>query len=391
MRYFAWWRTVAVALRSLQHAEQGARTVLESRVTELEVEHAGHMETARIQMKQQLDEHVEATAEANVSQAAEREAEREKAEQERITALEAARATAEADMNDAVAVAEIESARQLEDVEARHTAVLAQHSEMATMQVEELKEVAAAKAAAEMLCTEVCVICECRGHLSQGHMALVGVDPCSVGGEADVYDVEQHVFTVGYGSARDRGTAFAKAVFMDMDRDGDGSLTKSEIRKYFKSHSIEKAHILGPNFTWKAFFEGMDTDGNGQFDLDEFTEMIVKLYHDQEGDVVAEKQSEANAAGGFHCGKCWAEAVGAAAKRDHVAALAHARAEAEAEHDRIRHEHTEDKEAASIRLATEWAARAEQERAMALETAGATAEADGMKPLQWQRSNQHGS
>ena len=53
---------------------------------------------------------------------------------------------------------------------------------------------------------------------------------------------------------------------------------------------------MGPDFTWKAFFRGMDTGGNGQFDLDGLTEMIVKLYHNQEGDVEAGKQSEANGA-----------------------------------------------------------------------------------------------
>ena len=29
---------------------------------------------------------------------------------------------------------------------------------------------------------------------------------------------------------------------------------------------------------------GMAMDRNGQFDLNEFTETIVKLYHDEEGD-----------------------------------------------------------------------------------------------------------
>ena len=42
-------------------------------------------------------------------------------------------------------------------------------------------------------------------------------------------------------------------------------------------HCIEKASTLRPNFTWQGFFQGMDMDGNGQFDLTEFTEMIVKL------------------------------------------------------------------------------------------------------------------
>ena len=48
--------------------------------------------------------------------------------------------------------------------------------------------------------------------------------------------------------------SFWKPVFLLLitDRNGDGSLTKSEIRKYFKAHPIEKAHILGKEFTWKV-------------------------------------------------------------------------------------------------------------------------------------------
>ena len=38
-------------------------------------------------------------------------------------------------------------------------------------------------------------------------------------------------------------------------------------------------HILGPSFTWDAFFKGIDTDGDGLFDVDEFSEAVVKVYH----------------------------------------------------------------------------------------------------------------
>ena len=46
--------------------------------------------------------------------------------------------------------------------------------------------------------------------------------------------------------------------------------------------------------------------GNGKINLNEFTDMIVKLYHDKEGDVEeAGKQNEAGAAGDIYCCKCW--------------------------------------------------------------------------------------
>ena len=77
------------------------------------------------------------------------------------------------------------------------------------------------------------------------------------------------------------GVAFARQVFKDADKGKDGSLSKSEIRKYFKAHPIEKSHILGPDFTWKAFFASMDKDGDNAFDIDEFTEAVSMVYHVQ--------------------------------------------------------------------------------------------------------------
>ena len=83
---------------------------------------------------------------------------------------------------------------------------------------------------------------------------------------------------------------FAHAVFRDADKNGDGLLTKTEIRKYFKAHPIEKAHILGPDFKWKVFFTRMDKDGDAQFDIDEFTEAVSKVYH---VDMFTESKEEA--------------------------------------------------------------------------------------------------
>ena len=62
------------------------------------------------------------------------------------------------------------------------------------------------------------------------------------------------------------------------------ALPRAEICKYFMSHCIGKDPILDLNFTWQRFFQGMDMDRNGQFYLNEFTETIVKVYHDEEGD-----------------------------------------------------------------------------------------------------------
>ena len=53
------------------------------------------------------------------------------------------------------------------------------------------------------------------------------------------------------------GEEFARSVFLNADRNGTAALTKSEIKKYFNNHPVEKAHVAGPGFTWEAFFGSM--------------------------------------------------------------------------------------------------------------------------------------
>merc|ERR1719174_1568613 len=68
----------------------------------------------------------------------------------------------------------------------------------------------------------------------------------------------------------------AHQVFQDADKNKNGFLTKSEIRKYFKKHPAEKNRILGSDFKWNEFFTNMDKNGDKQFDEDEFTTYVVE-------------------------------------------------------------------------------------------------------------------
>merc|ERR1719331_1896612 len=70
----------------------------------------------------------------------------------------------------------------------------------------------------------------------------------------------------------------AHQVFQDADKDKNGYLTKSEIRKYFKKHPAEKTRILGADFHWNDFFINMDTDGDKKFDVHEFTNYVARAY-----------------------------------------------------------------------------------------------------------------
>lgn len=73
---------------------------------------------------------------------------------------------------------------------------------------------------------------------------------------------------------------FAESCWKVADKNGDGNLTKTELRNYFTAHPDDKSHILGPDFTWKDFFELMDVDGDGQFSSEEFCRAVVVVWHD---------------------------------------------------------------------------------------------------------------
>merc|ERR1711934_941592 len=70
--------------------------------------------------------------------------------------------------------------------------------------------------------------------------------------------------------------ATARQVFQAADKNKNGFLTKSEIRKYFKKHKAEKHRILGSDFDWKEFFTNMDKNGDNQFDEEEFTNFVTR-------------------------------------------------------------------------------------------------------------------
>ena len=79
----------------------------------------------------------------------------------------------------------------------------------------------------------------------------------------------------------------AHKLFQDVDKNKDGVLTKSELRKYFKKHPAEKDRILGSNFHWNDFFTDMDTNGDNKFDVDEFTNFLLRSSKLKETDAPA--------------------------------------------------------------------------------------------------------
>merc|ERR1719272_441923 len=71
--------------------------------------------------------------------------------------------------------------------------------------------------------------------------------------------------------------ADAAKIFSSADKDGDGTLTKSEIKKYASTPagSSLKSLFDVKNSGWAKLWEAVDTDGDGQFSLEEFTNAYV--------------------------------------------------------------------------------------------------------------------
>jgi chromosome segregation ATPase len=122
----------------------------------------------------------------------------------------------------------------------------------------------------------------------------------------------------GGAEEKDRITAWSARVFVAADKDGNGKLSKNEIKKYFKAKPEVKKVLLGADFKWQAFFVGMDTDGDGSFDLDEFTNASLALAAKQE---VGGSSSSGDAGGAIESGAA-AAADTAALTAAHAAELA---------------------------------------------------------------------
>merc|ERR1712166_341472 len=71
--------------------------------------------------------------------------------------------------------------------------------------------------------------------------------------------------------------ADAAKIFSSADKDGDDTLTKSEIKKYASTPagSSLKSLFDVKNSGWAKLWEAVDTDGDGQFSLEEFTNAYV--------------------------------------------------------------------------------------------------------------------
>ena len=58
-------------------------------------------------------------------------------------------------------------------------------------------------------------------------------------------------------SRRRRAVAFARVVFRDARPNPQGQLSRVEVRRFFKTHPIENAHMMGRSFTWRVFFDSL--------------------------------------------------------------------------------------------------------------------------------------
>ena len=71
---------------------------------------------------------------------------------------------------------------------------------------------------------------------------------------------------------------FAEDIFTAADKNENGALTHSELRKYLQQHHAHKLKLLGAVFEWQQIFAEMGTKERGQFDREEFSAFV--LTHD---------------------------------------------------------------------------------------------------------------
>merc|ERR1719183_2254445 len=76
--------------------------------------------------------------------------------------------------------------------------------------------------------------------------------------------------------SKEQLTAEAKAHFEQADKNGDGNLTKQEIKKYMSSAGADlKEHFGVKNGGWQALWNEMDADGDGSMSIQEWTALYV--------------------------------------------------------------------------------------------------------------------
>ena len=80
----------------------------------------------------------------------------------------------------------------------------------------------------------------------------------------------------------------AARLFKDIDADGDGAVTKRELRQYFESHGRDPAVA-------QQLFEGMDSDRDGLLDYDEFKRLYRAATSASQGSLNAEVKEQLDA------------------------------------------------------------------------------------------------
>jgi len=69
--------------------------------------------------------------------------------------------------------------------------------------------------------------------------------------------------------------AEAEKIFKTADRNNDGELTKTELKKYLQGDAELKESLMGSQ-GWQEFFAELDKDGDSKFSLEEFQLVFVK-------------------------------------------------------------------------------------------------------------------
>ena len=124
-------------------------------------------------------------------------------------------------------------------------------------------------------CREGIVVCPRCGDLIEGG-EINDVDDGTT-----TYSMIRHEVPKGNHSEKLNGMAFGKSVFEFIDADESKTVTRKQVRAFFASHPIERAHIVGDGFAWKDFFTGLAKGANSAWEGDDFQSAILRVYHDE--------------------------------------------------------------------------------------------------------------
>ncbi|CAK0882548.1 unnamed protein product [Prorocentrum cordatum] len=121
---------------------------------------------------------------------------------------------------------------------------------------------------------------------TRGHRGLLGAVFAEAGLRSELAEVTADQLVAAFlkirdpGRLGDRGFAFLRSIFEEADEDGDGALSRAEIKDSLYTDKVtRRLQQLGlPAPDWLAIYDELDADGDGCLSWDELQEGVGALW-----------------------------------------------------------------------------------------------------------------